>query len=1196
MKKFINKLKNMAIKITGRKKAVPQQTNVQLSTPVMVLTVDSSSQITINWTAVPNGNHYEVQRATDAGFSQNLVTVFTGAGVFHVDTGRTASTTYYYRVRALGHANYITSAFDTESATTQVAADVSTPTISSKTTTSTTTLQIIFSEAVTVTTAGWSFKKNGSALALLSVSGLGSTWNFTVATMANGDTLQVSYDSATGNTTDNAGNELASVTDSAITNNIPASGEVYPAFTDFMVPDDGTAAPGDAYAVTNMSGAPVADTPLFSEYRRTLQGGDNLVATGFNFGNSAHKPKVFGCGVFEDAVFPNNAVSASVADSDKTVFTIPATVTVGDTSAQRHLPVLVWPKNVNGYGKPIMVNKTEVEWMPDIIFNDENGHVFGKNLAYHHAKEAGAPGVPDGQTSHVYIQPAVGGTLTKCITVLATPYHVEFSIPNSISPGDYKIWVHRGRGGQYGWSKPVQFQYKARKTYTSWTRDFIGYYKATTSTATTTGSINAGSNQLTVADATGWEVGMGVFVEGAGREIGTTLSGITIASVNTNSLPYTVTISGGTPSRSGRGRVTVYITPAITNLNKHGFDVDFTSGSNVLTVVNASKTDVDRFTNGLTATVTNAVFTRVGLTARVRVITGNVFTLSYAHNDNNLNAVAAVSNAVVRHENSVPWNRAARQADGTIGSTLTVTAGKFFIGQTIETRAGFKVLGNGREGLNKDNNTPNPNATIFEPHQLFSPYVDSDGTSEFRGMLHGGGDGFWLENVTLQLGACPFYNYGWVVRFNGSESVIKNCDITTGGGATWKDSNNKPWGGVQDKGSMDLQNSSNMRILGNNITGGGISFVDNIHLNNITNYIFRGNHIMGVNDCNATYGGGNRVKLILLENKYYDQNPWKQSDPTKYDFNNGRGWSKGRIVAGGASSSWHFYGREETFWAGTRHREGSWYQDGTNNTTRPLYHGEDPDENSGEGYMFEGGSSRMGNMAVSENADPLKLIVPAFNQSFSNLWSFATIVQGKGVGQTRRILTAATSTITLDEPWEVRPDSTSIVTIHNGIRGVVTWDCTFNGKNYIPQIATHTALVAVQPFGHGYEIVVDHCTVNDYRQGVNNFPDQHPGETWQTPHHWFTVMNTAINGTRQPILHKGMGKHPSVNYPDLIASIYSRVMIGTVVGGGAHISQDLPSSFVSPVISLVVYESSNIVPPATNGAVQHQVSHNIGEI
>jgi hypothetical protein len=105
--------------------------------------------------------------------------------------------------------------------------DTTAPTVVSATATDATHIQVVFSESVTVTTAGWSFKKNGSNLAITSVSGSGTTWIFVVAAMASGDTLLRSYNSGTGATADVASNELASFTDSSVTNSIAGGGGGY---------------------------------------------------------------------------------------------------------------------------------------------------------------------------------------------------------------------------------------------------------------------------------------------------------------------------------------------------------------------------------------------------------------------------------------------------------------------------------------------------------------------------------------------------------------------------------------------------------------------------------------------------------------------------------------------------------------------------------------------------------------------------------------------------------------------------------------------------------------------------------------------------------------------------------------------------------------------------------------------------------
>jgi hypothetical protein len=65
----------------------------------------SSSQINLSWTDnSSNETGFEVKRATDSGFTQNVTWHGGITGTSYSDTGLSASTTYYYKVRAQGTA------------------------------------------------------------------------------------------------------------------------------------------------------------------------------------------------------------------------------------------------------------------------------------------------------------------------------------------------------------------------------------------------------------------------------------------------------------------------------------------------------------------------------------------------------------------------------------------------------------------------------------------------------------------------------------------------------------------------------------------------------------------------------------------------------------------------------------------------------------------------------------------------------------------------------------------------------------------------------------------------------------------------------------------------------------------------------------------------------------------------------------
>jgi hypothetical protein len=98
----------------------PVSSTPQLSAPGSFAAVPSGTTINLNWTSPANATGYVVDRATNSGFTTGVTLgVYTGSATNYSDTGLTASTAYYYRIRATA-VGYTDSTYATANATTGV--------------------------------------------------------------------------------------------------------------------------------------------------------------------------------------------------------------------------------------------------------------------------------------------------------------------------------------------------------------------------------------------------------------------------------------------------------------------------------------------------------------------------------------------------------------------------------------------------------------------------------------------------------------------------------------------------------------------------------------------------------------------------------------------------------------------------------------------------------------------------------------------------------------------------------------------------------------------------------------------------------------------------------------------------------------------------------------------------------------------
>jgi PA14 domain/Pectate lyase superfamily protein/Calx-beta domain len=191
------------------------------------------------------------------------------------------------------------------------------------------------------------------------------------------------------------------------------------------------------------SGTVSSQAPIISEWTKTGGSGDTIVLTGWKFSQLSGsqlgtdtKFWVYGQTQSGDSVLKEAKILK--LEGDAATITLPSGLPEGSE-------YMVWAQNGSGVSKPVTINQTEAWWVgPDAATRGEVTSIFGRNLSQ------------DGGTTNanVYIEDSSGKGYWAPV-VSANPYKIDFKVPTGLANGSYKVWVHNGDGGQYGWSKPV---------------------------------------------------------------------------------------------------------------------------------------------------------------------------------------------------------------------------------------------------------------------------------------------------------------------------------------------------------------------------------------------------------------------------------------------------------------------------------------------------------------------------------------------------------------------------------------------------------------------------------------------------------------------------------------------------------------------------------------------------------------------
>lgn len=226
----------------------------------------------------------------------------------------------------------------------------------------------------------------------------------------------------------------------------PSSGAIavsLPAPLDWGEPANGPSAPGDSFPVafTDMGAMPVSGAPRVSEWTKMVKPDESFTISGSQFTTRTGSDSGTDTTVW---VWARTSASGGVLKQAKIWKVTENTITALMSDDIPFGMYLLWVENSTGVSSPICLNRTNTKWVGPLGNTVQAGgkkRVLGCNISYNHGTS----------TSYVYMQPTSGGSYISCPTSSANPYMVEFTVPAGTANGNYKVYVHNGQGGIYGW-------------------------------------------------------------------------------------------------------------------------------------------------------------------------------------------------------------------------------------------------------------------------------------------------------------------------------------------------------------------------------------------------------------------------------------------------------------------------------------------------------------------------------------------------------------------------------------------------------------------------------------------------------------------------------------------------------------------------------------------------------------------------
>ncbi|HEU4610380.1 MAG TPA: glycosyl hydrolase family 28-related protein, partial [Chitinophagaceae bacterium] len=275
----------------------------------------------------------------------------------------------------------------------------------------------------------------------------------------------------------------------------------------------------------------------------------------------------------------------------------------------------------------------------------------------------------------------------------------------------------------------------------------------------------------------------------------------------------------------------------------------------------------------------------------------------------------------------------------------------------------------------------------------------------------------------------------------------------------------------------------------------------------------------------------------------------------------GSGWGKGRIwsATGAGGTSYHCY------FAGNTGTGLGVRQSGSNL----------PDPNSGEVFLWEANGAIFKGTPTAAAASSV-----SFSSSVPNtIGSDPTakplalvIVKGKGMGQFRRITNNGGTQLTLDRPWEVMPDASSVILVGPFVEKMVIYKNALdaNGKSYIANngVDKATASAGIEPYGGCFDFIGDANTFQGLRKGISTWALQHSVGVDPT---YFTLFTNNKMLNCRIAIHHGTEVYQNEGI-GIMAAVYRKNTIQSPIQTSIH-NEVRTSDFL--IISSSLYEQNN---------------------